>query len=103
VTIRHADQGWNHYADRYEVVGPQGEVVIRGRTSVHGGNHSHLDSRAGRFGAQAQAAHFGCEMVRVGTFNIAQDRRAVRFLCEERKKGTLCRFADSSSDPGNTI
>lgn len=29
VTIRHTDQGWNHYADRYEVVGPEGEVLAK--------------------------------------------------------------------------
>jgi hypothetical protein len=29
VTVRHADEGWNHYADRYEIVGPEGEVLAR--------------------------------------------------------------------------
>lgn len=27
VTIRHADEGWEHFADRYEVVGPDGKVI----------------------------------------------------------------------------
>lgn len=26
VTIRHADEGWDHYADRFEIVGPDGEI-----------------------------------------------------------------------------
>ena len=26
VTVRHADEGWDHYADRWEVVGDGGEV-----------------------------------------------------------------------------
>jgi len=26
VTVRHADEGWEHYADRWEVVTPEGEV-----------------------------------------------------------------------------
>jgi hypothetical protein len=27
VTVRHADAGWDHYADRWEVVGPDGAVL----------------------------------------------------------------------------
>ena len=27
VTVRHADQGWKHYADRWEVLSPDGEVI----------------------------------------------------------------------------
>lgn len=27
VMVRHADEGWEHYADRWEVVGPDGEVL----------------------------------------------------------------------------
>ncbi len=27
VTVRHADEGWEHYADRWDVVGPDGEVL----------------------------------------------------------------------------
>lgn len=27
VTVRHADEGWDHYADRWDVVGPEGEVL----------------------------------------------------------------------------
>ena len=26
-TIRHADEGWEHYADRFEVLSPEGEVL----------------------------------------------------------------------------
>jgi hypothetical protein len=26
VTVRHADAGWKHYADRWEVIGPDGKV-----------------------------------------------------------------------------
>jgi hypothetical protein len=40
VTIRHADEGWNHYADRYEVVGPKGEVLA---TRVL--QHPHVDEQ----------------------------------------------------------
>lgn len=34
VTLRHADEGWDHYADRWEVVGPDGKVYGT-RTLVH--------------------------------------------------------------------
>jgi hypothetical protein len=27
VTLRHADTGWDHYADRYEIVAPDGRVL----------------------------------------------------------------------------
>jgi hypothetical protein len=27
VTVRHADIGWKHYADRFEVLGPDGEIL----------------------------------------------------------------------------
>ncbi len=27
VTVRHADEGWEHYADRWEVLSPEGEVL----------------------------------------------------------------------------
>jgi len=26
-TVRHTDTGWGHYADRWEVMGPQGEIL----------------------------------------------------------------------------
>ncbi|MGF1544030.1 MAG: hypothetical protein ACFB00_05970 [Parvularculaceae bacterium] len=26
-TLRHGDEGWDHYANRWEVVGPDGEVI----------------------------------------------------------------------------
>jgi hypothetical protein len=26
VTVRHADAGWQHYADKWDVVGPDGEI-----------------------------------------------------------------------------
>lgn len=27
VTLRHADEGWDHYADQWQVVGPDGQVL----------------------------------------------------------------------------
>ena len=26
-TLRHADSGWDHYANRWEVIGPAGQVI----------------------------------------------------------------------------
>jgi len=34
VTVRHADSGWDHYADRWEVVAPDGSVLAT-RTLAH--------------------------------------------------------------------
>lgn len=33
-TLRHADSGWDHYANRWEVIGPQGQVLAT-RTLLH--------------------------------------------------------------------
>jgi hypothetical protein len=34
VTVQHADSGWDHYADRWDVVGPDG-VVLATRVLLH--------------------------------------------------------------------
>ena len=34
VTLKHADEGWNHYADRWDVVGPDGAVLAE-RVLLH--------------------------------------------------------------------
>lgn len=34
VTVRHSDEGWDHYADAWEVVGPDGTVLGR-RVLLH--------------------------------------------------------------------
>lgn len=48
VRVRHEDEGWDHHADRFEVVSPSGEVLgvvvpegiaavaVRAHDSVHG-------------------------------------------------------------------
>jgi hypothetical protein len=40
VTVRHADTGWEHYADRFEVLAPGGEVLA---TRVL--RHPHVDEQ----------------------------------------------------------
>lgn len=40
VTVRHADEGWDHYADRWEVLTPGGEVL--GTRVLH---HPHVDEQ----------------------------------------------------------
>ena len=39
-TVRHADEGWDHYADRFEVVTPDGEIL--GVRTLH---HPHVDEQ----------------------------------------------------------
>lgn len=34
VTLRHADTGWDHYADRWEVLTPEGDIIAT-RTLYH--------------------------------------------------------------------
>lgn len=40
VTVRHVDEGWDHYADRWELVTPGGEVL--GTRVLH---HPHVDEQ----------------------------------------------------------
>lgn len=40
VTVRHADEGWDHYADRWEILAPDG-AVIAVRTLLH----PHIDEQ----------------------------------------------------------
>ena len=40
VTVAHADEGWDHYADRWEVVAPDGTVL--GTRVLH---HPHVDEQ----------------------------------------------------------
>ncbi len=40
VTVRHADTGWDHYADKWDVVGPDGKVL--GTRVLH---HPHVDEQ----------------------------------------------------------
>jgi len=40
VTVAHADEGWEHYADRFEVLAPDGTVL--GVRTLH---HPHVDEQ----------------------------------------------------------
>ncbi len=40
VTVKHADGGWDHYANAWEVVAPNGEVL--GTRTLH---HPHVDEQ----------------------------------------------------------
>jgi hypothetical protein len=35
VTVRHADTGWKHYANKWEVLSPDGKTVLGTRTLYH--------------------------------------------------------------------
>jgi len=40
VTVRHADEGWDHYADKWDVVAPDGRVL--GTRTLY---HPHVDEQ----------------------------------------------------------
>jgi len=40
VTVAHADEGWDHYADRFEILTPAGEIL--GVRTLH---HPHVDEQ----------------------------------------------------------
>jgi hypothetical protein len=40
VTVRHADEGWDHYADRWEVLAPDGTLL--GARTLH---HPHVEEQ----------------------------------------------------------
>ena len=35
VSVRHADTGWKHYANKWEVLSPDGKTVLGTRTLLH--------------------------------------------------------------------
>ena len=45
VTLRHADTGWDHYANRWEVVGPDGRVIAT-RVLAHPHEHEQPFTRS---------------------------------------------------------
>lgn len=40
VSVKHADRGWDHYANRFEIVGPKGEILA---TRIL--RHPHVDEQ----------------------------------------------------------
>jgi hypothetical protein len=40
VTVRHADEGWQHYADKWDVMTPEGEIL--GTRTLY---HPHVDEQ----------------------------------------------------------
>ena len=40
VSVRHADEGWEHYADRWEIVGPDGSLL-----ATRPLRHPHVDEQ----------------------------------------------------------
>ncbi|NQV56546.1 MAG: hypothetical protein HQ503_11865 [Rhodospirillales bacterium] len=45
VTLRHADAGWSHYADNWEILGPDGRLLAR-RVLVHPHEHEQPFTRS---------------------------------------------------------
>ncbi len=45
VTVRHADAGWDHYADRWEVLSPDGAVLAT-RVLLHPHDHEQPFTRS---------------------------------------------------------
>jgi len=45
VTVRHADNGWDHYANRWEVLSPEGEVLAT-RVLLHPHDHEQPFTRS---------------------------------------------------------
>ena len=48
VTVQHEDEGWDHYADRWEIIGPNDEVLAtRVLLHPHVGEKSFTRTKAG--------------------------------------------------------
>jgi len=48
VTVRHHDEGWDHYADRWEILGPGGEILgVRALLHPHVGEQPFTRGLAG--------------------------------------------------------
>lgn len=59
-TLRHADEGWDHYADRFEVLAPDGEVLA---TRVL--RHPHVDEQPFTRGLRAVRIPAGLTSIRI--------------------------------------
>lgn len=60
VTLRHADTGWDHYADRWEVLGPDGGVLA---TRVL--HHPHVEEQPFTRGLDGVVVPAGAREVRI--------------------------------------
>jgi len=60
VTVRHADTGWDHYADRFEIVGPGGETIAKRVL-----RHPHVDEQPFTRSLEDVRVPDGVERVRV--------------------------------------
>ena len=60
VTLRHDDEGWNHYADRWDVVTPSGELL---KTRVL--YHPHVDEQPFRRSLSGVAIPAGIDRVHI--------------------------------------
>jgi len=45
VSLRHADNGWEHYADRWQVISPQGDILAT-RVLMHPHDHEQPFTRS---------------------------------------------------------
>ena len=60
VTVRHADTGWDHYANKWDVMGPDGTVL--GTRTLH---HPHVDEQPFTRSLRGVAVPDGVKKVRL--------------------------------------
>ena len=60
VTLKHGDEGWNHYADRWDVLGPGGAVL--GKRVLY---HPHVDEQPFTRALSGVAVPAGAKTVRI--------------------------------------
>ena len=60
VTVRHADTGWDHYANKWDVMGPDGTVL--GTRTLH---HPHVDEQPFTRSLRGVAVPDGVKKVRI--------------------------------------
>lgn len=65
VTVRHADSGWDHFANRWEMLGPGGEIIATRRLA-----HPHVHEQPFRRGLRAVAIPSGFTWVRVRAHDL---------------------------------
>jgi hypothetical protein len=65
VTVRHADSGWDHYANRWEVLGPEGEVIATRRLA-----HPHVHEQPFTRGLRDVVIPGGFTWVRVRAHDL---------------------------------
>ena len=77
VTVKHADTGWEHYANRFDIVSPDGEVL--GVRTLY---HPHVDEQPFTRSLSGVAVPAGATLVRIRARDSKHGFSAAEFVVD---------------------